>query len=147
MLFLQTRRENITERNVFMEPHTPHACNMKIVLSNTVSHTRDAWQHTWDAYHLRIVVFFFIFLRAFSLQIWLGTWEKISLTFNTFRGLWNLHSMFSQFFMRCLAFPNYIVFLRYINNTYELLGLGKNYNYMTQYENITKYLLNHNKLI
>jgi len=58
-------------------------------------------------------VFFYLFLvfkSAFFLQTYLGTWDRISSTCNVFGGLLNLHSMSSQFFMRCLSLLNYMNF-------------------------------------
>jgi len=63
------------------------------------------FHHPFECFFLQTCPF-----ECFFLQTCLGTWDRISSTCNIIKGLLKHHSMASQFFMRCLTLPNYMIF-------------------------------------
>jgi len=91
---------------------------------------------------------------SFSLSLWVFSFSELVLRLRTKFPQLIMSSKVSWIFISwlpCLHEISYFAKLhhfsiQYFKNTYEFLGLGKNYNYMTRYENIIKYPLNHEQL-
>jgi hypothetical protein len=86
-------------------PFPPRTWYLIRVLFNIVLHT----QGVWHLFQMCFVHFLHLF-NVFFLQTCLGTLDRISSTCNIIRDILNIHSLSSQIFMWCLAFPNYMIF-------------------------------------